>query len=1002
MWLRAEGYTAGAANWTDNSGNGRNASRTGTITNTTLYNFQNVPTNLSTTRYFSVAHHVNLNTNNGAISVFAVGLPNATYAPFVSKTNNQFWEQGWILSSSDPVSHLGFTTGNWDGTGSTNVAKQTGVSTTIPYIASGFGSGATTNVVSVNNNGTAVVTNTSTKTSSNVPLRIGFDGDAYGFGGGNIAEVIMYNSDLSVGDRQRVWSYLALKYGITLNNGAGANYISSGGTTIWDQVTNAGYNANIFGIGRDNTSGLHQRQSVSINGGLQPVIGHGTTLVNLNSSGTDLGTNNSFLIAGSNNGATAFNTALSGITGLTARLGRIWKVQESGTVGTVTIAWPDTDASIRLVVSNDAVFNGSDNAIATTATTINGVAYRQANVDLTSGQFFTFAANILAPGGQFIDLALWLASDAAGVAPGSNAPDWDDISKTNNPVETVGTRTLQNADAAHNFQPFFNNFSATDHFKDNNSSLAPENLLQTTEVTMFAVARLNSATNDGRIMGIDDGNNNGGDPGLSIDDASPRFHRVSTSTVNYTSPLDATVGRSGIHSAYTTGTTLGVGVDGDYRTTTITAGGGIRGDILMIGYGNLTVVGALPGDLQEVIWYKRGLSDTERKQVETYLCLKHGITLGGNAGTTATFNYLNSAGSTLWSKTGNAGFNNDITGIARDDASRLDQRQSTNASGASAVTIALGTIAASNSANTTAFSQDRSALIWGHDGGAANTVFNDAACFSQLPSGVEARIQRRWKVQATNFAQSVTVAFDEGALVGDSPVNNLRLLVDDDGSNWTNATVISGATSAGGRILFTGVSLTNGSFFTLGTSNFASTPLPVELIAFEGAVDGAQNRLWWSTATETENDRFEVERSADGATFEWLADVQAAGNSNHVTNYALMDTHPLNGLNYYRLMQVDTDGSTSYSPVIVLENAAGTPEDCVIRTVETDGLYVLQCAVPETATLELFTQAGQPVRSTRFNRGPRQEVDLRAFASGIYFVRIIDGAVVRSYKLVRP
>lgn len=1001
LWLRAEGYTGGAT-WADASGNARNATKTGTVTNTTLYNFQNVPTNLTTARYFSVAHHANLNTNNGAISLFAVGLPgNGTFAPFASKTANDTWPNGWVLATSDPMSHLGFTTGNWDGTGTTNVAKQTGVPTTVPYIASGFGNGATTNVVSVCYNGTNVATNTSTKTSSNVPLYVGFDGDSYGFDGGNIAEVIMYNADLSAANRQRVWSYLALKYGITLNNG-GTNYVSSAGTTVWNTATNTGYNNDIFGIGRDNTSGLHQRQSVSINGGQQPVIGHGTTLVTLNSGGSNLGTDQSFLIAGADNGAATFNATISGISALTARLGRIWKVQETGTVGTVTVAWPDTDASIQLIVSNDAVFNGSDIAYATTAITINGVAYRQANVDLTDGQFFTFGSNILAPGGLFMDLALWLASDAVGVASGSNAPDWDDISKSNNAVETVGTRTLQHADAAHNFQPFFSSFSSSNHFKDSNSSIAPQDAFASTEVTLFAVARLNHATNDGRIMGMDDGNNNGGDPGLSIDDASPRFHRTSTSTVNFTSPLDATVGRSGIFSSYTSGTTLGVGLDGDYRSTTITAGGGMRGDILMIGYGNLTVVGALPGDLQEVIWYKRSLDATERKQVETYLSLKHGITLGGNAGTGAAYNYLNSSSTTIWNKVSNAGFNNDIAGIGRDDASRLDQKQSTNATGASAVSVALGSIAASNLANANTFTQDRSYLIWGHDAGATNTVFNDAACFNQLPAGVQARIQRRWKTQVTNFAQTVTVAFDESALVGYMPITNLRLLVDDDGSNWTNATVVSGASSSGGRIVFSAVDFSAGAFFTLATTNFASTPLPVELIAFDGAVEGERNRLWWSTATETNSDRFEVERSGDGETFAWLADITAVGNSQHVTNYALVDPWPLSGLNYYRLMQVDTDGSSTYSPMIVLHNEREAAQQCLIRTLDVEGLFALHCSVPETATLDLFTATGQPLQRRRFSEGASQELDLRAFAPGIYFARITDGEVVKTYKLLRP
>lgn len=999
LWLRSEGYTGGAT-WADVSGNGRNATKTGTVTNTTLYNFQPVPTGLTTARYFSVPHNNNLNTNSGAISVFAVGLPGGgTYSPFVSKTINQYWDAGWILATSDPMSSIGFTTGDWVGTGGTNAARKTGISTTIPYIISGFGSGALINSVSVCENGTAVVSSTSSKTNSSLPLYIGFDGDAYGFNGGNIAEVIMYNANLSAGDRQRVWSYLALKYGITLNNG-GTNYLNSGGTIVWNTTTNAGYNTNIFGIGRDNTSGLHQRQSVSINGGLQPVIAHGSTLVSLNSSGTDLGTNNAFLIAGSNTAAASFDTWLTGLTGINARMDRIWRVQESGTVGTVTVAWPSSDASIQLLVSSDATFNSSDNAYPTTAITINGTAYRQASVDLANGQYFTFASLITGPAGYWNDLGLWLTSDAAGVNPGSNAPSWDDLSKNGNPVETVGTRTLQQPDAAHNFQPYFNGFTSSHHFKDMSSSLTSSGF-QATPITMFAVARLNSATSSGRIMGIDDGNNNGADPGLSIDNARPRFHRV-TNNANLIGTTSAQVGRSGLFSSYTSGTTLGVGLDGAYNTSAISTNGGITGSILMIGYGNLTVNGALPGDLQEVIWYKRILSATEIKQVESYLAIKHGITLGGNSGTSSTYNYLNSAGTTVWNKTANTGYNNDIAGIGRDDVSRLSQKQSTSVNSSGSVTMSIGTIAASNAANTGTFAQDRSYLLWGRDGGEHASVFDDDACFTQLPTGVQARIQRRWKVQATNFTQNVTVAFDQSALVAYTAVSNLRLLVDGDGGDWTNASAYSGATVSGGRVVFTGVNFSSGSYFTLATVNYASTPLPVELIGFEGKTIGETNHLTWRTATEMNNDRFEVERSADGERFDRIGEVAGAGNSQHVTRYAATDHQPLNGLNYYRLMQVDMDGSFTYSPMIVLDNKHGTDDDCLIRTLDADGLFVLHCTVPDNAMLELFSPVGQPLQLRRFDGGGTQEVDLRAFASGVYFVRISDGDVVKSYKLLRP
>src|SRR5262245_61212135 len=109
LWLKAENYTGGAT-WTDASVNGRNASKVGTGS---LYNFQNVPSGLDATNYFSVTHHANLNANNGAISVIAVGLPGtADYSPFISKTSNSGWDAGWVLATSNPSSDLGFTTDN--------------------------------------------------------------------------------------------------------------------------------------------------------------------------------------------------------------------------------------------------------------------------------------------------------------------------------------------------------------------------------------------------------------------------------------------------------------------------------------------------------------------------------------------------------------------------------------------------------------------------------------------------------------------------------------------------------------------------------------------------------------------------------------------------------------------------------------------------------------------------------------------------------------------------
>ncbi|HUS86480.1 MAG TPA: T9SS type A sorting domain-containing protein [Bacteroidales bacterium] len=80
---------------------------------------------------------------------------------------------------------------------------------------------------------------------------------------GLIPEVILFSRFISPKERQQVESYLALKYGISLNQELPASYLNSNGEIIWDSEINAAFNQNIAGIGRDDLSGLNQRISES-------------------------------------------------------------------------------------------------------------------------------------------------------------------------------------------------------------------------------------------------------------------------------------------------------------------------------------------------------------------------------------------------------------------------------------------------------------------------------------------------------------------------------------------------------------------------------------------------------------------------------------------------------------------------------------------------------------------------------------------------------------------
>ncbi len=100
----------------------------------------------------------------------------------------------------------------------------------------------------------------------------------------------------------------------------------------------------------------------------------------------------------------------------------------------------------------------------------------------------------------------------------------------------------------------------------------------------------------------------------------------------------------------------------------------------------------------------------------------------------------------------------------------------------------------------------------------------------------------------------------------------------------------------------------------------AVTILPVELIGFNGECADGSTHLNWSTATESNNDYFFMERSSDGFNFENIISIDGAMNSQSVQNYQFVDRYPENGTNYYRLSQVDLDGTIAQLKTIAVSS----------------------------------------------------------------------------------
>ncbi len=97
-----------------------------------------------------------------------------------------------------------------------------------------------------------------------------------------------------------------------------------------------------------------------------------------------------------------------------------------------------------------------------------------------------------------------------------------------------------------------------------------------------------------------------------------------------------------------------------------------------------------------------------------------------------------------------------------------------------------------------------------------------------------------------------------------------------------------------------------------------SVLLPVSLSNLSASLTDKSVQVKWSTATESENDFFAVERSLDGQTFSEIGRVASEGTTTEVSNYSFMDENPANGTSYYRLRQVDLGGTQAiYGPVAV-------------------------------------------------------------------------------------
>lgn len=186
-----------------------------------------------------------------------------------------------------------------------------------------------------------------------------------------------------------------------------------------------------------------------------------------------------------------------------------------------------------------------------------------------------------------------------------------------------------------------------------------------------------------------------------------------------------------------------------------------------------------------------------------------------------------------------------------------------------------------------------------------------------------------------------------------------------------------------------------------------SGALPVELVAFTGETAGSENHLFWTTASEINSDVFLVQRSLEGLDFETIGTVDGARFSTTELNYSFIDEFPANGINYYRLKQVDFDGSVDYSRIISLSNTITTSSEVRLKTwpTITDGpvqMLVEGVGANQAFRLAVYNMAGHLVLEYLMagESSSGIEIDLSPFGEGIYLIELNNSNYQFSRKVV--
>ncbi|WP_010254659.1 hypothetical protein [Myroides injenensis] len=626
---------------------------------------------------------------------------------------------------------------------------------------------------------------------------------------GEIAEIIvisrsagMTGSLLSTEELAKITSYLSLKYGIGVDSSNENQYMLSNGTIIYDGSLSgySDYNNHIFGIIRDDASGIYQKQSASISK-VAMTISLGD-IAELNAENQNAMPDKSALLFGGNSatGSTdyaydvgtvfqnyTFTTSTDPETGvisqdrLSSRENYILRAKTTGQDSfTVTIR---PELGEWLLVSNNPSFTPANTKI------YKMKSGQIKDVVINDGDYIGFAFNLKAPGGVIDGLKMWLNASASNTVQTNTLGEvetWSDHAGLGTTYRRYAPNNASalylKADERTNFHPTLEFRKYKDYLVTDKAAMS---VASPAHVAIYTVINHNFATDRSYFIGFgaQKTKSDARRPSFGVfrEKGGGGFGRIgSTGLTNSKTRLfePGATTIAGYH--WNVGTDITFEFDAHRENRDHKSNKALMNGPGMLGLASSDKNYYLMGVMPEVIMYDRVLTKEERDKINSYLGLKYGITIDlDKYSNLVNFEYLFSDGTRIWEGNDRIhnSYHNNVASVIRDDNANLSNKQSRSTDVGAIVHMGVGSKLGIDPV-LDQINNDKSSITWGHNKGSLGLhsfLGNNEVC-GEMDSRIDGRI---WLVDKENFDQDILVAAHGPNFPFNGPGYQVFLLVAD-------------------------------------------------------------------------------------------------------------------------------------------------------------------------------------------------------------------------------